>query len=98
MRSADFRVFVDDPFDGVMRIIGDAQRFGFALEQASLEADGVNRWALLLTLTVPSDTDDSLLVARFGRHPTVLDVATMPRDAKPSFGDDGAAQIARLAA
>jgi hypothetical protein len=98
MRSADIRVLVDDPFDGLMRIIGDAQRFGFGMEQASLAAESVNRWAVLLTLTVPSDTDDSLLVARFARHPAVIHVATMPMDAKLSLEGDGGARINRLAA
>ena len=72
MRFVKFRAVVDDPYDGLMRMVGDAQRFGFALEQVALEAEGgVDRWAVLLALRVPHETDDSCLIARFLRHPTV---------------------------
>ena len=38
------RATVDDPVDGVMRLLGDVQRFGFALQSLALEAQ-MRPWA-----------------------------------------------------
>ena len=78
MRSVKFRAVVDDPYDGLMRMVGDAQRFGFALEQVALEGDGVDRWAVLLALRIPHETDDSCIIARFLRHPAVHSTVLLP--------------------
>jgi hypothetical protein len=65
-------IVVDDPFDGAMRVLGDAQRFGFGLQQFRLEAEGGRRISIRLTLIVPRNADADLIRARFARHSTIL--------------------------
>ena len=66
---------ITDPFDGLIRMLGDAQRFGLGLEGVELEPKRDGRWAASLRLFVPVGTDGDSLRDRLARHPSVLRVA-----------------------
>jgi hypothetical protein len=71
MREITVEAVLNDPYDGAIRILGDAQRFGFELRSMALaaEADGVV--SLTATLCVPITPDVQLIAARLARHPAV---------------------------
>jgi hypothetical protein len=65
-------VVVADAFDGAVRLLGDAQRFGFrirAFHADALEGDGAS---IRITLGVPPKTDASQICWRLSRHATVI--------------------------
>ncbi len=63
-----------DPYDGAIRILGDAQRFGLGLRELHLEPlpDCTSR--MRLELLVPAGSDADLLRSRFARHGAVASV------------------------
>jgi hypothetical protein len=63
-----------DPFDGAIRILSDAQRFGFALRELHLEPLAGERSRMNLELLVPAGSDADLLLSRFARHAAVLSI------------------------
>jgi len=63
-----------DPFDGVIRILSDAQRFGLALRQLNLEPPSSGTSKMKLELLVPTGSDSDLLRSRFARHGAVVSV------------------------
>ena len=70
MREVVVGAVIHDPYDGLMRLLGDAQRFGFGLRTAKLdEVDGVT--SVVLTLSVPIRIDAQFVAARLARHPVV---------------------------
>jgi hypothetical protein len=75
MREVVVHATIDDAYDGVIRLLGDAQRFGFGLRAFNLVtgADGVAVAAI--TLSVPARIDAHFLAARLARHPTMRSVA-----------------------
>jgi len=62
---------VTDAYDGLIRLLGDAQRFGFALRASTLSAEGDGSASVTLTLSVPARLDGQLVAARLARHPVV---------------------------
>ena len=67
---------VADAFDGAVRLLSDAQRFGFrirAFHVDALEGDGAS---IRITLAVPPKTDESQVRWRLARHPTVISLET----------------------
>ena len=44
---------INDPFDGVMRLVGDVQRFGFDLLALSLEPRHEGKFTVSMTIAVP---------------------------------------------
>lgn len=70
-----------DPFDGVIRILCDAQRFGLALRALHLEPIGDDRSRMDLELLVPAGSDSDLLRTRFARHGAVISIAPTPSGA-----------------
>ena len=69
---------VEDVYDGTVRLLGDAQRFGLDLQGMCLKTGQEGASVLTLTLRVPEHVDDSLLASRFARHPAVIRVAVGP--------------------
>ena len=71
---------VNDAYDGLIRLLGDAQRFGFALRASTLSAEVDGSASVTLTLSVPARLDVQLVAARLARHPVVqsLDAHVSP--------------------
>lgn len=63
-----------DPFDGAIRILCDAQRFGFTLRELHLEPLGGHRSKMNLELLVPAGSDADLVRSRFARHGAVVSI------------------------
>jgi hypothetical protein len=78
MRAMVVEAFLNDPFDGVIRLLGDAQRFGFALQGLTLRGtvDGIA--SATIAFEVPAAMDAQLVVARLARHPAVQRVEARP--------------------
>lgn len=68
-----------DPFDGAIRILCDAQRFGFALRELHLEPLAGRRSKMNVELLVPAGSDADLLTSRFARHGAVVSVEPSPK-------------------
>jgi len=60
-----------DSYDGAVRLLGDAQRFGFKLKSLALADHSEGSASATLVLRVPVSVDAQLVAARLGRHPTV---------------------------
>src|SRR5689334_16989820 len=71
MREVVVNAVVSDAYDGLIRLLGDAQRFGFALRASTLSAEGGGSASVTLTLSVPAHLDVELVAARLARHPVV---------------------------
>ena len=63
-----------DPFDGAIRILGDAQRFGLDLIELHLEPLPDRTCGMRISLRVPAGSDADLLRSRFARHGAVASV------------------------
>ena len=82
MRSAqgkgyriELSVLINDPFDGMIRLLNDVQRFGLSIVETVMREAGGGH---LVTLLLASDraVDAEALGARLGRHPCVVRVTT----------------------
>jgi hypothetical protein len=80
MQEVVVNAVVTDAYDGLIRLLGDAQRFGFALRASTLSAEGDGSASVTLTLSVPARLDAELVAARLARHPVVqsLDAQVSP--------------------
>ena len=85
MRDLTVHATLNDAFDGVIRVLGDALRFGTALRTLTLVAEPDGTAAATIGLSVPARIDGHLLAARFARHPVVLDVETEEESAAAGF-------------
>ncbi len=65
---------LNDPFDGVIRLLGDAHRFGFELRALTVNARPGGIALAVIVLGVRHTMDDRLVAARLARHPAVLHV------------------------
>ena len=74
MREVVVRAVVNDPYDGLIRLLSDAQRFGFELGASTLVTEVDGSASVTLTLSVPTRIDVQLVAARLARHPVVRDV------------------------
>jgi hypothetical protein len=72
MREVLVKAVVNDPYDGLIRLLGDAQRFGFELRASTLVSAMDGSASVTLTLSVPARMDVQLVAARLVRHPAVL--------------------------
>jgi len=86
MREVVVNAVVTDPYDGLIRLLGDAQRFGFALRASTLSAEVDGSASVTLMLSVPARLDAELVAARLARHPVVrsLDAQVSPTQAGAS--------------
>jgi hypothetical protein len=69
MRELVVEAAFSDPYDGVIRLLSDAQRFGFTLRsmEHAAKADGTS--SATFTFHVPPSSAQ-LIAARLARHPT----------------------------
>ena len=74
MREVVVKAVVSDPYDGLIRLLSDAQRFGLELGASTLVTEVDGSASVTLTLSVPTRTDVQLVAARLARHPVVRDV------------------------
>jgi hypothetical protein len=74
MREVVVKAVVNDPYDGLIRLLGDAQRFGFELGASMLETEADGSASVTLALSVPTRMDVQLVAARLARHPVVRSV------------------------
>src|SRR5258707_15695885 len=87
MREVVVRALIDDAYDGLIRLLDDARRFGFGLQELKLVTDANGVAAAVITLCAPNRVDAAFLAPRLARHPTALD----PR-ARPNGDGTGLAQ------
>ena len=62
---------VSDSIDGMIRILGDAQRFGLHVVHCEMHERG-EAAEIVLTFTAETMVDVENLCARLGRHPCML--------------------------
>jgi len=71
MREIVVEAVLNDPYDGAIRLLGDAQRFGFELQSLMLTARSAGMASATITLRVPSSVEAHLVAARLSRHPAL---------------------------
>jgi hypothetical protein len=71
LRETTVEAVLNDPYDGAIRILGDAQRFGFELRSMALATRADGAVSLTATLGVSITADVQLIAARLARHPAV---------------------------
>jgi hypothetical protein len=78
-REVVVQATVADAYDGVIRLLSDAQRFGLELITFNLTSDDSGIAAACISLLVPAQVDADLLAARLARHPTVRTIVAKQR-------------------
>ncbi|WP_262272149.1 hypothetical protein [Microvirga yunnanensis] len=76
MREIVVEAALNDSYDGAIRLLGDAQRFGFELRSFALAARTDGTASAIITLTVPISADAQLVATRLSRHPSMQRVST----------------------
>lgn len=74
MREHSFFIAVADPYDSVVRILSDAQRFGYGLLSLSLKVALKQQTCIVLTLIVPADANPDQIASRLNRHRAVISI------------------------
>jgi hypothetical protein len=62
---------VDDAYDGVIRLLADAQRIRLILDHLQVVSAADSTTTLEAVMSVPAGMDIEHLAVRFARHPTV---------------------------
>jgi hypothetical protein len=73
-REVVVRATLDDTYDGMIRLLGDAQRFGFGLRALKLASETGEAALVTITLSVPTRIDAQVVVTRLARHPAVRSI------------------------
>ena len=73
-RTITLTAVVVDALDGAMRLLCDAQRFGFGVRRFHLDAGDEREAAIRMTLVVPPEADAAHVRSRFARHPAVRSI------------------------
>jgi len=68
-----------DPFDAAIRLLVDAQRYGFSLHRLEIAEPSGGVSALRMDMTVPSDCNVGNIRDRFSRHGAVRSVDVCAR-------------------
>ena len=76
LKKAVISAFMDDAYDGVVRLLCDAQRFGFVLETLSVERGDNGGSNVVVTFAVPAAMDGDVIVARLSRHLSIKGVVS----------------------
>jgi acetolactate synthase regulatory subunit len=79
MRNVVVEATLNDIHDGLIRLLGDTQRFGFGLEDLTLTS-GTDAATVAITLSVPARIDPQLVATRLARHPAVRSVHAQDLD------------------
>ena len=86
MREIVVEPVFNDPYDGAIRVLGDAQRSGFEILTLTLAAKADGTASATITLRVPVSFDAELAAARLARHPAVQRVDVRADAAKAFRG------------
>jgi hypothetical protein len=86
MREIVVEAVFNDPYDGAIRVLGDAQRSGFELLSLALAARASGIASATMPLRVPISFDAQLAAARLARHPAVQQVDVRADTAKALRG------------
>ena len=76
MQEIVVEAVLNDSYDGAIRLLGDAQRFGFELRSFALTARADGTASAVITLTVPISADAHVVATRLSRHPSMQRVNT----------------------
>ncbi|WP_378941157.1 hypothetical protein [Mesorhizobium sp. ANAO-SY3R2] len=71
-RTLTVAAVVNDPYDGLIRTLCEAQRFGYALETLSLVPLTPQSWQMALSIRVPVESDPNFVRLRLTRHGAVV--------------------------
>jgi hypothetical protein len=71
MRHTRIEAIFNDAYDGIIRLMTDAQRFGLHQEALNVSRDSLDNYVASLRLALPDEMVDADLVARFARHPAI---------------------------
>ena len=71
MREIVVEAVLNDLYDGAIRLLGDAQRFGFALGSLVIAAKPDGTASATVTFHVPTSASTQLVAVRLARHPAV---------------------------
>ncbi|MBR0782102.1 hypothetical protein [Bradyrhizobium iriomotense] len=63
-----------DPFDGIVRLVLDAARFGFGLDQVAMTTRSDGNRTIRMVLEVQPSADCTDLTERLSRHPAITDL------------------------
>jgi hypothetical protein len=63
-----------DPFDGIVRLVLDAARFGFGLDRVSMTTHSDGNRTIRMVLDVQPSADCADLTERLSRHPVITDL------------------------
>ncbi|MGX1324597.1 hypothetical protein AB7M17_008050 [Bradyrhizobium sp. USDA 377] len=71
-----------DPFDGIVRLVLDAARFGFGLDQVAMTTHPDGNRTIRMVLEVQPSADCTDLAERLSRHPAItgLHVVELARE------------------
>ena len=83
MRHVRIEAVFDDAYDGIIRLLVDAQRFGLHLQALDVSRDSLDNCLASLRLALPDQTVEADLVARFARHPAIRRIQAAD-DRKPA--------------
>jgi hypothetical protein len=74
VRNIVIRAMFKDACSGVLRLVGDVQRFRFGFQTLTLtrEHDGFS--LAMITVSIPSGVDTEVVAARLARHPEIQSV------------------------
>lgn len=73
-RSVSVTATTSDPFDGIVRLVLDAGRFGFGLDQISMTTHPDGNRTIRMVLEVQPSADCADLAERLSRHPAITDL------------------------
>ncbi|WP_191058261.1 hypothetical protein [Geminicoccus harenae] len=80
--TLEVQAILTDAYDGMIRVLNDAQRFGLELVATVLEEAG-SEARLRLVLTTAAPVTPEVLRARLARHPCVRQVEVSRKDRSP---------------
>jgi hypothetical protein len=87
-----FRARLNEAYDGAIRLLIDAQRFGLGLNAMTLATSASGEVEAMLTLEVPQGGSAAVIAERLMRHPVVRQVDVLPPLA--ANDEDGASVVA----
>lgn len=73
-RRVSVMATTSDPFDGIVRLVLDAARFGFGLDQVAMTTRSDGNRTIRMVLEVQPSADCADLTERLSRHPVIADL------------------------
>jgi hypothetical protein len=88
-----FRARLNEAYDGAIRLLIDAQRFGLGLAAMTLGTSASGEVEVVLTLEVPEGGSTAVIAERLMRHPVVRQVDVLP---PPAANDEAEVSVVAL--